>query len=395
MQGWARSPLESTPTLTCLITPAWRIGSASPSWFHVATQFGEAPAPGDDIRTLRFPACHDGGVVHRAVSEVLDGRRPETTIEYDVLDAHGRLRSFSAIVARVPLPADAGPAFGAGVVLVEITERRALERRLARARTPTCGDVTAGAGTLRSDDLLGALARDELLLAYQPAMTPDGSTAVLVEALLRWRHPEFGLLTPSVFLAADDPVPPDVTAWVIEQAAAQAREWPSVTVTVNLSRSELIDGSALTAFRQTRAAGSGGDQLMVEVRSDALSADTALVSARIQELAGLGIRVITDGVGEGPASPVYLRLPEVHMIKVGRDVTGRVLSDRGAARALATLVCVGRALEVPVIAVGVESLALRDAARLLGATALQGFAIAPPMHAEEIPALLHLGSRSG
>jgi EAL domain-containing protein (putative c-di-GMP-specific phosphodiesterase class I) len=395
MDGWGHGAPEATPALTCLITPAWRIATASPAWLHLATQFGETPVPDDDIRALRFLACHVGGAVHLAVSDVLEGCVPDAMIEYEALDAHGRLRSFTANVTRIATATDDGPSFGVGVVLAEFSERRALERRLGRPRTLAHPAMAPVVTDLRSSDLSAALARDELLLAYQPAMTPDGSTVVVVEALLRWRHPEFGILTPSAFLATDEPLPHDVTAWVIENAAAQTREWPGTTVTVNLSRSELTDGSALAAFRRLPAAGSDTWALTVEIRSDVLGSDPALVSARIRELARLGIQVITDGAGEGPAGPVYHWLPEVHMIKVGPDITGRVLGDRSAARALAALVRVGRALEVPVIAVGVESQALRDAVRVLGANALQGFAVAPPMHAEEVHALVHSGDRSG
>jgi diguanylate cyclase (GGDEF)-like protein/PAS domain S-box-containing protein len=232
-----------------------------------------------------------------------------------------------------------------------------------------------------------ALARDELRVFYQPVIgLPDGE-CIGVEALLRWQHPDRGLLAPPDFLAAAEEtgliVP--IGAWLLEDACAQAVDWrhsvrssEQFLLSVNLSARQLVhsDLADLVAGVLARV-GMRPDALCIEITETVLMEDIDAGVSAVKALKALGVRVSIDDFGTGYSALGYLRRFPIDEVKIDRTFVERLGTDPEDSAIVRAVVSLGHALGVTVTGEGVETPAQLAELQALGVDAAQGHLFAP------------------
>jgi diguanylate cyclase (GGDEF)-like protein len=241
-------------------------------------------------------------------------------------------------------------------------------------------------------DLRRGLEHDELLLEYQPKIDLTDGRFCGVEALVRWRHPERGLMAPAEFvgLAEHTGLIRPLTTWVIKEALRQTQRWRAegleVRVAINLSVRSLtreLPGAVATLLAEHDAT---RDELEFEITESTMMANPAEALEILQQLADLGLRLAVDDFGTGYSSLAYLKRLPVSELKIDRCFVGQMdidASDRGIVRSTIDL---ARHLQLSVVAEGVESAATLAELQDLGCDYAQGFFISPPLAPDQIPA---------
>ena len=244
-------------------------------------------------------------------------------------------------------------------------------------------------------------ARDhqQFALHYQPRLDSRTLEIVCVEALLRWNHPDEGLLSPAHFIEAleNSPLIVEVGRWVLETACAQAMHWhreglTGLGMSVNVAARQFNDD----AFPDTVAAvlartGLPPSMLELELTESQLIHHADPSRQRIERLKALGVKVSIDDFGTGYSSLSYLQRLPIDCLKIDRSFVREVgtardgLSDGQIARAIAGL---AQGLGLAVVAEGIETEAQERAARRWGCEQVQGFRYSPPVSPDEIPALV-------
>ncbi|MGC8881357.1 MAG: putative bifunctional diguanylate cyclase/phosphodiesterase [Bryobacteraceae bacterium] len=253
-------------------------------------------------------------------------------------------------------------------IAIEAPERLELERRLR-----------------------GAAGRGELLLHYQPQVRlRDGRTAGH-EALMRWRNPEIGTVSPAAFIpvAEETGLIVELGRWALEEACRQARRWQErrlpARIGVNVSALQLADAGFPEDVRRALA-DSGIDPRLVEleITESAVVENLKLAAERMRELRGLGVQFALDDFGTGTSSLAYLKELPVNRIKVDRSFLGEL--DQGRAPLLESIIRMAHGLALEVIVEGVETEEQRAALERMGADEVQGYLTGRPMPAEEVEA---------
>jgi PAS domain S-box-containing protein len=246
---------------------------------------------------------------------------------------------------------------------------------------------------VRGIDIRRGLERGEFRLHYQPVVPMAGGTRqVGLEALLRWQHPDFGLLPSEAFLGIVEQ-----SGWMAEigrlgmlEACRQARAWEQsgvdVVLSVNLSASELADprvADRLAAAMSATALPPG--RFWVEVTETDLVADPEQARIRLGGLRRLGARVAIDDFGAGWSSLAYLRRLPIDSVKIAGDLTRQAASGSSAATAMIrSIVATARELDLMVVATGIEDAGQHAALRALGCDLGQGPFFGRPQPAEEL-----------
>ena len=230
-------------------------------------------------------------------------------------------------------------------------------------------------------DLHEAIARDELVLEYQPIRELATGRSPMREALVRWDHPTLGRLAPNSFIPAAElsglVVP--LGAWVLQRALDTASTWPEgVAVTVNVSGRQLAD-RRLPALVLSTLAATGVDpaRLVLEITETAVMADPDGAVARLELLHDAGVRVAIDDFGTGYTSLEHVQRLPVDLLKIDRSFVAASATPQGFDM-LGALMQIGRALEVATVAEGVETDAELAAVTALGAGHAQGWLIGRP-----------------
>ena len=242
-------------------------------------------------------------------------------------------------------------------------------------------------------DLRQALEREEFEVYYQPKVSLQSGRVVGFEALIRWRHPDRGLLSPGEFvpLAEETGLIIPIGEQVLEQACRQAREWHElhpdeqpVAVCVNLSARQFREpGLSQVVARVLEETGLVPDLLYLEVTESAAMEEATTTSLVLEELQDLGVRAIIDDFGTGYSSLSYLGRFPVDYVKIDRSFVGGLGED-----ALATLLAKGvidltHALGLKVIAEGVETEGQLGRLREMGCDLAQGFYFSGPLSGSE------------
>ncbi len=236
-----------------------------------------------------------------------------------------------------------------------------------------------------------AIGRDEFALDYQLQVDFRTRRFTAVEALLRWRHPEQGLISPAEFipLAERRGMMKPLTQWVLNAALRQRREWHTagieLPVAVNLSTRNLLDPE----LAQTIADLLGRwqlqpDQLAVEITESAIMAEPERARGTVFDLREMGMRVSIDDFGTGYSSLAYLHRLAVDQIKVDRSFVMAMPHDKSAATIVRATVDLGHALGIEVVAEGVESQQVWDQLASLGCDQAQGYFIGRPAGASDV-----------
>ena len=244
--------------------------------------------------------------------------------------------------------------------------------------------------------LRGAQAAAELLLFYQPKYELGSGRMVGVEALLRWRHPELGLLSPDKFLRVAERrgLIKRVSAFSLEESCRQAREWlgkglPFQHIAVNLCASQVNSSDFFEVVTSTvDSFGIDPASIQFEFTETTLMESSESVRDAVNRLADHGFQFAIDDFGTGFASFRYLREFHADQLKIGAEFIRNIAHDPGDSAIVEAIISLGRSLGLKVTAEGVET---EDQAKMLaafGCDRVQGFLYAPPASAAGIEALL-------
>ncbi|HEY1703625.1 MAG TPA: sensor domain-containing phosphodiesterase [Trebonia sp.] len=230
-----------------------------------------------------------------------------------------------------------------------------------------------------------ALAADELTLAYQPVVELATSRVTGAEALLRWQRGDEDV-SPQEFLsvAEESGLVVALGEWVLREACTQGALWQEsawdVGVSVNMSLRQLRSSRCVARVASALAeSGLPPEALTIEVNERALVADVDLVSRRLAELRGLGVRLAIDDFGTGYAALAHLRQLSVDIIKIDPSFVGGLGQDSTLTMLTKTIVRVGRDLGIEVVAEGIEQPRQLTELREMGCGYGQGFLVAKPM----------------
>ncbi|MDQ5908084.1 MAG: hypothetical protein QG599_175 [Pseudomonadota bacterium] len=245
----------------------------------------------------------------------------------------------------------------------------------------------------RIDDIRQALMRQEFVLYYQPKVNLHSGVCIGFEALIRWQHPDRGLLPPGAFLPVLEQHPLLITLgdWVIEAALEQLAGWNAdglkTTVSVNVDGLQLHDPEfAARLERQLQAQPSvTPQQLELEILETGALADMARVSALIEDLQGRGVACALDDFGTGFSSLTFLKRLAAHTVKIDQSFVRNMLTDVEQAVIIDSIVGLTRRFERQVLAEGVETELHGNLLLELGCELGQGYGIARPMSADAVP----------
>ncbi|GAB3278584.1 EAL domain-containing protein [Kineosporia babensis] len=250
--------------------------------------------------------------------------------------------------------------------------------------------------TLESD-LRRALIDQELEVHYQPTYMLDSGELVGVEALVRWPHPERGMVPPDVFvpIAEQTGMIHELGRFVLSQACAQGQEWAELspfvdlTVSVNVSVKQLQRREFVAEVQETlRESGFPPQRLVLEMTESILVSDTETILRTLRAFKEMGVRIAIDDFGTGYSSLSYLHNFPVDILKIDRSFVER-LSGTGAEESLVeTIVHLGRTLKLETIAEGIEQPEQIHALRRLGCEQAQGYHFGRPGPAETVTQLM-------
>jgi diguanylate cyclase (GGDEF)-like protein/PAS domain S-box-containing protein len=257
--------------------------------------------------------------------------------------------------------------------------------RIVRAGSPSMAIARA----VLIEELKRALLANELVVHFQPVLSLTDGRVAAAEALVRWHHPERGLLGPSEFIDAAEAsgLIVDVGRVVLRQACVAAARWGNLGnqsdpfhVAVNLSAKQLMAAGAVELVQESlAAAGADPRNLMLEVTESAVMADVEVASATLQQLRDLGVAVAVDDFGTGYSSLTYVKRFPVTALKVDRSFVAGLGTDEDDAAIVASVISLARAVRMDCIAEGVETHGQRLALQALGCGYAQGFLWAPAL----------------
>jgi len=239
-----------------------------------------------------------------------------------------------------------------------------------------------------------ALSHNELVLHYQPKVNMRSGQVVGAEALIRWQHPDRGLLAPSEFLPVieDHPLAVDVGEWVIDTALTQIERWHEVglhlqQVSVNVGARQLQQGDFVARLKSILAKHPQVNpaNLQIEVLETSALSDMTQVSKVIEECAQIGVMFALDDFGTGYSSLTYLKRLRVALLKIDQSFVRDMLEDADDLAILEGVIGLAAAFKRQVIAEGVETIEHGTALLKLGCELAQGYGIARPMPGAEMP----------
>jgi diguanylate cyclase (GGDEF)-like protein len=241
-------------------------------------------------------------------------------------------------------------------------------------------------------DLRRALARREFELFYQPIFNLERNEIIGFEALIRWRHPQRGLILPAEFIPLCEEIGliVPIGEWVLRQACAEAATWPALMhVAVNISPIQFRGGNLYaTVSRALSESGLAPDRLELEITENVLLSDRRATLAMLNDLRVLGVRIALDDFGSGYSSLGYLLSFPFDKIKIDSSFIRGIAEDRKALAIVRAVTELSARLGVSTTAEGVETAEQLDRVRSEGCTEAQGYAISKPQPSSGLRALL-------
>ncbi len=241
-----------------------------------------------------------------------------------------------------------------------------------------------------------ALERRELELHYQPQIELASGRIIGAEALIRWRHPQLGMIPPVRFIPVAEAsgliVP--IGSWVLKEACRQAASWrraglPPITVAVNLSSAQFRQ----QRFEETVAGvleltGLPADHLELELTESIVMEDAELTVQALRRLSVMGVQLAIDDFGTGYSSLSYLKRFPIDKLKIDRSFVRDIVTDVDDWAIASTVISMGQSLRLQVIAEGVETVEQLDMLRRQGCHAVQGYHFSKPLPADSFARLL-------
>ncbi len=240
-------------------------------------------------------------------------------------------------------------------------------------------------------DLRKALVEGQFELHYQPVVALEDCQIQGFEALIRWRHPQRGMVLPGTFIPLAEEIGFIVALgeWVIREACATAATWPdNLKVAVNLSPVQFrSSGLVQTVMNALASSGLAPERLELEITEMVLLEDSEATLDTLYQLRGLGVRVAMDDFGTGYSSLSYLQKFPFDRIKIDRSFVKDVAADAGSLNIIRAVTAMAKGLGMATTAEGVETREQLDAVRSEGCTEMQGFLFSQPLPAPEIERL--------
>jgi diguanylate cyclase (GGDEF)-like protein/PAS domain S-box-containing protein len=243
-----------------------------------------------------------------------------------------------------------------------------------------------------NDGLRRAQSNGELFLQYQPRFDIDGQRILGAEALLRWRHPEQGLISPFTFitLAEESGMILELGPWALQKACTEAVEWNSkspypIPVSVNLSPRQLRDPELIPDICDAlRISGLAPELLELEITESVEIDDINRILGTLYELRDMGISLSIDDFGTGYSSLAYLKQLPVNTVKIDRSFVMDIPGNADDENLIAAIITMAHSLRFKVVAEGIETAAQQAVLKKLGCDELQGFLLARPGSCAEL-----------
>ncbi|MDQ6941316.1 MAG: EAL domain-containing protein [Candidatus Eremiobacteraeota bacterium] len=276
----------------------------------------------------------------------------------------------------------------------------AMYRAKERGRNTHQFFTPALAAALRSrlsqeKSLRKALERDEFVLHYQPQFELDGERLVSLEALVRWQHPQLGLIGPDQFIPSAEMsgLIVGLGDWVLETGCRHIREWqaivPELRLAVNLSARQFHQAALSEKIRDLLArTGLRPDHLEIEITESVAMSDAAISIQILEDLGRAGVRLAVDDFGTGYSSLGYLRRFPLDSLKIDKSFVREVLVEPDDATIVRTVIGMAHSLGLDVCAEGVETREQLAFLRAEGCDRAQGFLYGRPMAAEDVEGFL-------
>ena len=236
-------------------------------------------------------------------------------------------------------------------------------------------------------ELEAAIAACSLEVHYQPVVAAAGAGMIGVEALCRWHHPVRGAIAPSVFipLAEQSGLMPALGEFVLRRALTDGARWPNLTVAVNLSPLQIRDPKLLDLIAGiARESGIAPSRVILEITESVLIEDPQATQQRLEALRALGVGLALDDFGTGYSSLSYLQKFPFSQIKIDRAFVASLGSTATAGAVIQSIVTLGHALGMKVLAEGIETDEQRVLLRLAGCDEMQGYLFGKPRAAEVV-----------
>ncbi|HEY7754222.1 MAG TPA: EAL domain-containing protein [Steroidobacteraceae bacterium] len=247
-------------------------------------------------------------------------------------------------------------------------------------------------------DLQRALSEREFVVHYQPVVELPGGAPSAMEALVRWRRPGGGVIPPGEFipLAEETGMIVPLGWWVLEESCRQFREWQrrgarfgELTLHVNLSTKQLHDPQApARVLDALSASGLTADRVVLELTESSIMQDVEAALSAMQKLTALGVRMGIDDFGTGYSSLSYLQKLPVSVLKIDKSFVDHIADSKQGAALVRAIIGIGSALELKLVAEGVERMEQVGRLLALNCRYAQGYYFSRPLSAEEMEGYL-------
>ncbi len=236
------------------------------------------------------------------------------------------------------------------------------------------------------EGLSGAIAGGELKLVYQPIVAREGIEIVGFEALLRWHSPEYGTISPAMFIpiAEESNLIHELGDWVLETALETVKTWPGQYVSVNFSPRQFRRQNFVgQVIERVQRSGVAPNRVQIEITETAIFDDAERAADTLYRLRQMGFRIALDDFGTGYSSLYNIRKFALDCLKIDRSFIDGMGRERESAAIVHSIIHLGRALGMEVVAEGVETHAHLQALRLAGCSHLQGYYLSRPVPPED------------
>ncbi|GAB3677958.1 putative bifunctional diguanylate cyclase/phosphodiesterase [Salinisphaera aquimarina] len=274
------------------------------------------------------------------------------------------------------------------------------------AKAEAVGSYAIFAGAMRENaiealalqnDLRQAIVDEQFALHYQPIYNPSTQTLHGVEALVRWHHPVRGSVAPSGFIpvAEEIGVIRDIGRWVMNEACNQLSVWSeqypehTLHLSINVSASEFSHPQFLADLEAVlRATSISASRLQIEVTESVFLSNPERAGAVLEAVRRLGVRVALDDFGTGYSALEYIDKYEIDAIKIDRAFIERMLTHKRTLAIVQSVLSLGKALDLAIVAEGVETWAQYNKLHAMDCPLLQGFLLWRPMPPAEMTVVL-------
>lgn len=359
----------------------------------------DAAGPGTVVARI---AGDEFGVLFDSLASIAEiSRLAERVVDIIAVpfQVRGRRLAVTAYVgAAAPLAgSDAASWFGDADAALHRSQHGTPGQRTPRGRVEIEGFARLQGASWRRNlpaELQTALREGEFELYFQPVFALPERRVVGAEALIRWHHPQHGLLLPGTFIdaAEESGVIAPMGEWVLRTAIERLRRWPNadLQIAVNLCARQLADpGIVAQVAEAVGVLGASADhRLIVEMTESVLMADPAVAATRIGQFRDMGVLVAVDDFGTGYSSLAYLKWFDIDILKIDMSFVQGMSANRMDAAIVRSVVALARELDLSVVAEGAET---EEQLRLLtdlGCSHVQGFALGRPMPESEFVALI-------